>query len=204
MTAVEPSDLPVQVLAIESPSGGSIVSEQLLAADIDLSIRTVPDVSAARSALSESHVDCVLCHHDPPRLDGVEALTAIREADPDLPVLFATTAAGLDDVISAGPTDVVQLTDGELHPGVTTNRIASIVSESRARGKYEQIFEQASDGIVIHDPETGDVLEANHRFRDLLSYGPEDDPPSIGQIVSGVGPYTETAARDLIAEVAVE
>jgi len=204
MTAVESSALPVQVLAIESPSEGSTVSEQLLAADIDLSIRTVPDVAAARLALSESHVDCVLCHHDPPRIDGVEALTTLREVDPTLPVLFATTAAGIDEAISAGPTDVVQLTDGRLHPGVATNRIASIVSESRARGKYEQIFEQASDGIVIHDPETGDVLEANRRFHELLSYDPEGDPPSIGDIVSGVEAYTEATARELIAEVGAE
>jgi PAS domain S-box-containing protein len=53
-------------------------------------------------------------------------------------------------------------------------RVLSInrdVTEQRRREReYEQIFEMAGDGIVVHDPETGAVVDVNRQVADLLGY----------------------------------
>ncbi|WP_338901201.1 PAS domain S-box protein [Salinibaculum marinum] len=48
------------------------------------------------------------------------------------------------------------------------------VTERRRREReYEQIFNMAGDGIVIHDPESGEVVDANEQVAELLGYDRE-------------------------------
>jgi PAS domain S-box-containing protein len=195
---------PIRILTVESPTGASYeIGEQLTSiSDHDFIVQSVSDTETARERVTAEHVDCVVCLHDPPTIDGIDVLTAIREVSPDIPILFATETDA-EEVIQQGPTDVVKLTDGRLSPGVATNRISSIVSRERESDKYRQIFEQANDGIAIHDPNTGDILDANRRLYRLLGYDPEThDTLSLTDVVADRDQYTETAARERIQQVA--
>ncbi|WP_276414115.1 PAS domain S-box protein [Haloarcula halobia] len=49
-------------------------------------------------------------------------------------------------------------------------RVTDITERKRREREYEQIFEMAGDGIVVHDPESGDVVTANRQVADLLGY----------------------------------
>ena len=67
-----------------------------------------------------------------------------------------------------------------------------ITERKRREREYEQIFNMAGDGIVIHDPESGEVVDANQQVGDLLGYDREtfiDRPLSefqaAGEGVSG-------------------
>lgn len=51
---------------------------------------------------------------------------------------------------------------------ITINR--DITKRKRRKREYEQIFNMAGDGIVIHDPESGDIVDANKQVADLLGY----------------------------------
>jgi DNA-binding response OmpR family regulator len=149
----------IRVLVIENPvDEGTGLAAQLDdgsdgATRRSLRVRAVSDIDAARSALSEDSVGCVVCHHDPPALDCVETLAALREATSDLPILLATETTDSDTVRGSGATDVVSVSDGVISRDVVVNRIESIVAQARAVGTYKQIFEQANDGIVVQDPE---------------------------------------------------
>jgi len=203
--AVAESD--IDVLLVE-PTGEDTpgLGEQLAEADESLTIHSVADVERALAVLRDAVIDCVVCVHDPPSIDGVEVLSAIRERTPELPVLLAVdTERSARSVLDTGATDVVSLIDGRVDRGVVTNRIENAVAGSRDRGKFEQVFEQATDGIAIHDPETGAVLEANARLAELLGYD-SDDPASVGieDFAAGEAPYTVAEARTRIRDAAAD
>jgi len=80
-----------------------------------------------------------------------------------------------------------------------------VTERTRREREYEQIFDMAGDGIVIHDPESGDVVDANRQVADLLGYDREaflDRPLSEFQAEDeGV---TGRQAREMIRESAEE
>jgi len=73
---------------------------------------------------------------------------------------------------------------------ISTNR--DVTERKRREREYEQIFNMAGDGIVIHDPESGEVVDANQQVSNLLGYDREtfvDRPLSefqaAGEVASG-------------------
>ena len=80
-----------------------------------------------------------------------------------------------------------------------------ITERKRRRREYEQIFNGVNDGITIHDPNTGEILDANETYLDIFGY---DDVETLrdlgieGLSVTEEG-YTEERARALINDVAV-
>ncbi|MEF8840863.1 MAG: PAS domain S-box protein [Haloarculaceae archaeon] len=61
--------------------------------------------------------------------------------------------------------------DGE---GSTVERFVVVVEEITERREYErayrEVFEGVSDGLVVHDPETGEILDVNERFCGMNGY----------------------------------
>ncbi|WP_436934912.1 PAS domain S-box protein [Halovenus marina] len=204
MVGTSSAELAIRVLIIEQSVGETVsLASQLTVKERDpLAIESVSDLETAWSVLSEKHVDCVICQHDPPAIDGVEILTALREAHPDLPILLATETTHADGALDSAATDVLPVSDGALHSGIVVNRIRAIVSQARELGTYEQIFDQANDGIVVHDPDTGDILEANRRFYEILGYDPTEDELMLGDIAPEIQEYTEDRARQLVTQAA--
>ena len=196
-----PPESVASVLAVE-PATGDLPDFGSLLTDTDentLAVQSVSSVAAARTILSDEHIDCVVCLHDPPSLDGVDVLSSLREDNPDLPVLLATETATTDDAVSSAATDVVQVSNGDIHPGIVTKRIQSIVSQARERDKYEQLFNRANDGILVHDPDTGAILEANDRLYEILKYDPTRRPQlRLEDVIAGVDTYTAERVRELV------
>jgi PAS domain S-box-containing protein len=69
--------------------------------------------------------------------------------------------------------------------------------------KYRAVFETLDDAIYIHDPETGDILDANERAARMMGFSRRDlpyvpfDPTSLGVEV-----YDEQRARQLVRTAA--
>jgi PAS domain S-box-containing protein len=207
MVGDTPPELAVRVLVVAPPTGDAVgfTSQLTFENERHITVQTVSGPDTARRVLDEHHVDCVVCAHEPPAIDGVEVLSTLREAHPNLPILLAADTSHVDSAVGGTATDVVQVTDGEIHEGVVANRIASIVVQARQRGKYEQIFDRANDGILLHDPESGDILEANDRFYRMLGYDANrPERLTVGDVVAGVDEYTEATARDLVRRAATE
>ena len=84
-----------------------------------------------------------------------------------------------------------------VHDITEQKRAEEALSDSEA--KYRAIVDQASDGVVVVDPETGLILEGNRRFEELLGYHlPEDGPLSVTQLIVDDPDNTLRLMRQLI------
>jgi len=69
---------------------------------------------------------------------------------------------------------------------------------------YREIFNGVNDIIVIHDPESGAVLEVNARAREAFGYSPEEkERPTLSDFCSGP-PYTLEKALEMVRKAAAE
>jgi PAS domain S-box-containing protein len=88
----------------------------------------------------------------------------------------------------------------------TGHRVAVVtrdVTERRRREReYEQIFDGVQDAITVHDPETGEVVDANAAAHDLFGYGPgELSGLGVGDLSASDEGFTEERGRAVIDEV---
>jgi PAS domain S-box-containing protein len=82
--------------------------------------------------------------------------------------------------------------------------VHDITERERRQREYEQIFNGVNDGITIHDPDTGEILDANETYLDIFAY---DDVETLREL--GLGGlsvteegYTRERAQALISDVA--
>jgi PAS domain S-box-containing protein len=78
-----------------------------------------------------------------------------------------------------------------------------VTERKRRQREYEQIFDGVNDGITIHDPDTGEILDANETYLDIFGY---DDVETVRELgIGGLSAteegYTEERARALINDV---
>jgi PAS domain S-box-containing protein len=64
---------------------------------------------------------------------------------------------------------------------------------------YRDVFENVSDGLVVHDPETGEILDVNDRYCELTGYARDTlVGADIGVVMTDDPDYSEAAANRLI------
>jgi PAS domain S-box-containing protein len=123
-------------------------------------------------------------------LDALPAAeTALVGADADP---AAGYEAGVDAVIPVDPVE---------RPGPVVAWLERTAARTAEDARYRALFGETSDGIVVHDAATGDVVEANDRFRELLGLDP-DDPVTVESFA--VGEYDAARARELVREAATD
>jgi PAS domain S-box-containing protein len=100
---------------------------------------------------------------------------------------------------------------GVLTPGtVGGDRIViatweDVTDERRLERQYQQIFNAVNDSIVVHDPETGAMVDANDTFCDLVGYDRERvlELGTAGLSVTEEG-FTRDRAEEIIERTARE
>ena len=141
----------------------------------DITINTVDNAETALEQIAVDQPDCVVSDYQMPGPNGIEFLRALRADYPDLPFILYTSKgseAVASDAISAGVTDYIQK-DATTHE-LLARRIEQAVARRRAERDYREIFEKVPAGIIVHDPETGEIVDANRRFCELLGHDHED------------------------------
>ncbi len=77
-----------------------------------------------------------------------------------------------------------------------------ITARKRRQQEYEQIFNAVNDAISVHDPETGDIVDANDSLCTLTGYDKAElqalGPTAISATDAG---YTEAKAQAVIGDV---
>ncbi len=113
--------------------------------------------------------------------------------------------------IEAGASDVFPRVTAGAQYELVVDCIGRVSGESppadrrEHEGRYEEMLEMAGDGIVVHHPETGEVVDANQRVAELLGYDREaflEQPLSEFQ-ASGAG-VDGQQARQMVRESARE
>jgi len=66
---------------------------------------------------------------------------------------------------------------------------------------YRAIFDAANDAIFIHDPSTGAILDVNKKMTEMYGYTLDEARTlSVGDISSGIPPYTREGAAERIRQ----
>ncbi len=81
-----------------------------------------------------------------------------------------------------------------IHEDVTRRKEAEEALR-KSETNYREIFNSGNDGIFVHDPQTGDILDVNERACGMLGYTKDDFVGGALQgRVAGSRPYTEEEA----------
>jgi len=176
------------------------VADALDADPVEFEVVTGRDPEAALNPLGTAEWGCLVTGYELPGMDGIEVLDAARAANPDLPVvLFVAdgTEAVASRAITAGATDYVRPdadAEGVEH---LVDRIRAAVEDATATPEsgvnsdraYREVFENVSDGVVVHDAETGEILDANRRYCETNGYSRdgEEFPVEVHLAVVWIG-----------------
>ena len=88
------------VLIVDDEKNYLLVLEALLTKE-GFQVLTAGSGSEALAVLREAEIDLVLTDMKMPGMDGIELLTAIKETDPDLPVIVMTAFGTVDRAVEA-------------------------------------------------------------------------------------------------------
>jgi len=197
-------DTPIQVtrtLVIEPRrDGGGKLTSQLTRADrSDFELLTVSSIEEAETVLSAERVDCAVVRHDPPAIDGVEVLSALREEYAELPILIATGTAHADHVLDSAPTGIIEMTNGEVHKGFVANQIESAVSRVRERRDYESRLQASQESLQrLHRITANPGTAFEEQVSQLLAFGADVfgvDIAFLARIDAGTGDFEIEAAQ---------
>ncbi|WP_254840130.1 sensor histidine kinase [Natronomonas marina] len=136
-----------------------------------------------------------------------------------LPVVLLSESSGADDTVAraieAGATDIFPRTTARAQYELVVNRLVADDSPEGTRPTaegdttyqqaYEALFEKISEGLVVHDPETGEIVDVNERFCEMNGYERSELlGESIGMLLTDTNDYGPEAARKRIRRARTE
>jgi len=150
-----------------------------------LTVTTATD-DEGRPWVADRKADCIVVDHEPPSVEGIELLEAVRKERRELPVILRTDSGSEElasNAISAG-------VSAYLHTGQTeklVDRVVELGEAYRADRERTQELERAADLLAKTeriadvggweiDPETREVFWTDHLF-DLLAVEGDEEPP---------------------------
>ena len=200
---------PVRVLLVDDePDFADLVADFLERDNDQFTVVTATSASEGHDRLAEENPDCVVSDYEMRDRNGIEFLEAIREEYPDLPFILFTgkgSEAVAGEAISAGATGYLQKEPGNDQYLVLANRIENAVEQHRARANYREVFRKIPDGVLLHDPTDGTVLDVNQKFCDMLGYSRDELlDGGFTAIHLGEPPHTTERAEHLVRKTAHE
>lgn len=186
---------PIYIVGVDSGERSDL-QRHLSESGVRYPVEVVPVGSLPERSATPAGVVCVApSEPTAPRGDGAGDSGAVRgrselsrvveraaAAGVDCPVI--TVGAGVDAAAAyeAGATDIVPV-DVATHGDVAAERIRAIVERAGGQQLLNDIVNRAGDGIVVRDPETGEMLAYNDRFCRILGYDPANDELTLSDVV---------------------
>src|ERR1051326_760739 len=179
---------PLKVLVVEDDGDDFFLVDELLSHELDVCTQQAVSVDEALHFMAESAYDLLLLDYSLGARTGFDLLEELRRRDVGTPVIFLTGHGGEEIAVralKAGAVDYIsksRLSAATLGPAVryalALGEKDAAVREARqalaAREReYRMLFENANDAIVIIDPETEHILEANPAACRLYECGRE-------------------------------
>jgi PAS domain S-box-containing protein len=163
---------------------------------------TLPDLAAT----SPAGVVCV--RSSDPATDGSDGRPELRRVvehaaatGVDCPVIVVGAGVDAAAAYDAGATDVVPV-DVATHGETAADRIRSIVERAGNERLLTDVVDRAGDGTVIHDPETGEIVDCDRRFCRILGYDSIPEDLTLSDVVASDGSFTTERAVALIRQAA--
>jgi PAS domain S-box-containing protein len=179
---------------------------------VDVSIQSFETAVSAIDGIDGDRTDCVVCTETLEAGDGIEVATALREREPDLPIVLYTRAdeeRTVDDAFDAGVSELVDR-DGEASERVLARNVRRLVVErpdvTRSEAHLQALADATSDAIVTIDADST-IRYVNSAVEAVFGYPPSDllgepltvlmsDEMAEGHEV-GIAEYLQTGERTL-------
>jgi PAS domain S-box-containing protein len=199
------------LVATSDQSVAATVTDHLTATAGVREVTVVDSGDEATARAAAGAVDGVVVDTIAEPAATVDGLTATGT----VPVVFLTDGEREQDsveaVLDAGALDVFPRTLAETQHELIVERIRG-ARHSRTRpdgvdtgglrsdsGPFRDVFESVSDGLVVHDPESGAILEVNERYCEITGYDrTELLNQSVRTIISDESEYTDENAIEQI------
>jgi PAS domain S-box-containing protein len=208
----DPADLDLLV-ATGSQSFTETVSENLRTTEMVREVTIADSADAAIAKANEDSVDGVVV--DDRLADPVTTINRLTAIDSTAVVLLTQGEIddqGIETALDEGAIDLFPRTTARPQYELAAKRIQNEQEKTAAGGTepsreeidrrgYREIFENVSDGLVIHDPETDEIVDLNEQFCELNGYDRgELVGESIGLVTAPGDEYDEQAAREMIEQ----
>jgi PAS domain S-box-containing protein len=171
------------VASVAVVSGDDSVVDAVAAAsaeiDVDVSIRSFETAVAAIDGIDSDLIDCVVCTAALESGDGIEVAAALRERDPDLPIILYAPADEEQTVDDAFGADVSELVDrnGEASERVLVRTVQRLLVDrpdvTRSEAHLRALADAASDVIVTIDADST-IRYVNPAVEEVFGYQPTD------------------------------
>lgn len=194
----------LQILLIEDNDGDARLLRERVR---DLGIRATVEHAASLEALNGgwpvSPADIVLLDLGLPGSRGAETVRRYRELDEETPVVVLTGLADPDEAtraIRAGADEYLvkgEITDRALERTLrfVHERHEARRELERARQQLESIFDLAPVGIGLTDAATGEIVDVNQAFVDLVGYSREE---VLGRSTMDLGLWQDAELREQV------
>ncbi len=168
---------PIRVLCVDDePELAAVVAQFLNDHAEDMSATMASDGEEALKILAGEDIDCVISDYQMPGMDGLELLETIRSSEPEMPFILLT-GRGSEDVagqaVRAGVSDYIPKRTGTDQFELLENRVRNVVERHHARQTTRELFNAATDAILVHDGETGEIVDVNDAATELWGYEAE-------------------------------
>jgi PAS domain S-box-containing protein len=163
-----------------------------------------------RSALESSAWDIILSDYHMPGFGGDRVIDITREKGFDTPIIIVSGAIGEEAAVSlmkCGADDYVMKDNlvrlipsvnralKEAEDRVERRRAEEALLDSEER--YRSLVQQISEGILIINGETGEIIESNEKICQILLYTDEElSSMVIDEILGGLLPDKEAIQSD--------
>jgi len=169
------------ILLVDDQEGIRDFSKQVLRANLGCNVLSAQSGNEALDLLKAHSVDVVITDMLMPGLHGIELLTEIHTAWPDIDIIVMTGYPAefpFVEVVNAGANDF--LNKPFPHPELEAKIIRALRERKlrreyvMAERKYRILFELSADGMLLLDAQEYCVLDANAAFSKLCGRAPDE------------------------------
>ncbi|MFB6220351.1 MAG: PAS domain S-box protein [Halolamina sp.] len=193
----------VRVLHAEDDDSFRDLVDDLLAAEADIRVVSEPTPADALERLRNERFDCVISDYDGDEAGAFLPVIEATEGGPPCILLSGKEREKVDPEATAGIDGYVQKGSGSGRFEMLAERIRTHTERYWAAERHRALFEEGSGPMVVHDADTGAVIDMNPQVLELLNYErTRVSDMELADLLPEEGPYAPENARELVERAA--
>lgn len=193
---------PIRVLHAEDDASFRELVADLLGAESGFEVVSAASPDGALDRLDSERFDCVLSDYDADSAGAFRPVIEATEGGPPCVLLTGKERDRIDATASAAVDDYVQKGAGAVFDSLA-DRVRRHAERYRSAERHRALFEEGAGPMMIHDAETGRVIDTNPQYAEMLGYPPEEAAGvDLADVFPDEEPYTTERAMERLEAAA--
>lgn len=179
-------DSEIRVLLVDDESDFLEQEKMYLERENDrFNLKTTESPKEALEILEDLDFDCIVSDYQMPGIDGLELFQKVKEKEINIPFIIFTGRGREEvaiDALNLGADRYLQKGgDPESQFKILSDAIIQEYASWRSRKEkrkieetHQEVFDKISDAILIHDKDTGEIIDVNKAACDMYGYSKEE------------------------------